>query len=342
MTISFLMCSERSGSNLITKMLDAHSAICGPATKHLINPVARNLYRYEPISASTNWQQLLQDSTQLLQAPFSVWQNEFSYVELLQAVPDGDIVALINYIFYKEAQSHNKKHVFIKENHLYELMGFLLLNFPDAKYLYQVRDPRDMALSWKLHVGHPGGVIHAARQWQKDQQNYLKNFSELKKRGRAILVRYEDLISSPKIELQRVMALFNLPFENSMLDFHQNDLTQKNAAQQPAWENLSKGLLNNNKNKYLSGLSTQEIIAIEKICCSEMLFLGYELESSDNDRKHISDLQLDELARLEKLEHQQNRPVGAEANTNAKKAFYQHQPNFSNLDWMKNNDVSNP
>lgn len=30
---TFLMCSERSGSNFITKLMNNHSQICGPSTK---------------------------------------------------------------------------------------------------------------------------------------------------------------------------------------------------------------------------------------------------------------------------------------------------------------------
>ncbi len=71
MKFSFLMCSERSGSNLITRMLDAHSGICGPATKHLINPVARNAFRYEPLERPGHWQALLDDIHHLLDADFS-------------------------------------------------------------------------------------------------------------------------------------------------------------------------------------------------------------------------------------------------------------------------------
>jgi hypothetical protein len=340
MTMNFLMCSERSGSNLITKMLDAHSDVCGPATKHLINPVARNLYRYEPITAKANWQCLLNDIDQLLRSPFSVWRCQFTLDDLHNAAAPGDIVALLKFVFMREAHSHNKTHVFIKENHLYELMTFLLLNFPAAKYLYQVRDPRDMALSWKKHAGHPGGVVAAARQWQKDQQNYLKNFSELKKRGQAMLLRYEDLISAPETELQKVMAFFQLAFEPQMLQFHQNDLTLQNAAQQPAWENLGRGILSDNKQKYRRGLSEHEIIAVEKICASEMQFFAYQPESSAAQRHACTEAHIVELARTEAATISHKRPAGAQANADAKKQFYQHEAGSSAINWMRSDDIN--
>lgn len=36
MKFDFLICSERSGSNLITKLLDNHSKYCGPTPPHLL------------------------------------------------------------------------------------------------------------------------------------------------------------------------------------------------------------------------------------------------------------------------------------------------------------------
>lgn len=42
----FLMCSERSGSNLITRMMNAHPDICRPAVKHISNVLTRNVFRF--------------------------------------------------------------------------------------------------------------------------------------------------------------------------------------------------------------------------------------------------------------------------------------------------------
>ena len=71
------MCSERSGSNLITKVLNGHKNICGPSTKHILNPVARNPFRYGDLSQSENWQQLVEDIHNLLTIDFSIWRRSF-------------------------------------------------------------------------------------------------------------------------------------------------------------------------------------------------------------------------------------------------------------------------
>jgi len=323
---SFLMCSERSGSNLITRMLDAHSAICGPATKHLINPVARNAFRYEPLELPANWHALLEDIHALLNAEFSHWRTFFSLADLAGLAAPGDLPALIRRVFAAEAEAHGKSVVFVKENQVYEFIAFLLLYFPEATYVYQVRDPRDMALSWKNNPGHPGGVCRAARQWQADQQNSLKLYSELHRLGRARLVYYEQLISEPEKVLADVLGMMGLAYEPAMLSFHESELTRANAGQQHAWSNLDKAVMTDNSQKYRSELSADEIRAIESICYSEMQHLGYrcEFDKAELDRFAAETLPAFELADTRAKAHTQ--PASVKANVEAKKRFYQRLP----------------
>jgi hypothetical protein len=323
MSMYFLMCSERSGSNLITKLLDGHSDICGPSTKHIFNPVVRNLFRYEPLSKAANWNALLQDIDRLMNVEFSVWRKTFSLDELARLAPAGDIVALIRNIFQEEAKANRKKHVFVKENHVYEFFPFLLINFPDARYVYQTRDPRDMALSWKKSPNHPGGIVRAARQWQKDQQSSLKNFNELQKLGKACFLRYEDLISEPEKHLDEVVSFLGLEKENCHLDFHGNELTQMNADMHEGWSNLSRGVISGNKEKYRKELSENEIKVIEKICYYEMMYLGYEPENELHDLDRVTSEDIDSLDKIECRDIPYCRSKGVKANMKAKKIFYQ-------------------
>jgi hypothetical protein len=320
---SFLMCSERSGSNLITRMLDAHSRICGPATKHLINPVARNAFRYEPLEQPAHWQALLEDIHALLAAEFSHWRRSFSLADLTALAKPGDLPGLIKQIFGEEAASHGKSVVFIKENHVYEFIAFLLIHFPQASYVYQVRDPRDMALSWKNNPGHPGGVCRAARQWQADQQNNLKLYSELHRLGRARLVHYEQLISDPERVLTEVLAMMGLAWEPGMLAYHESELTRANAGQQHAWVNLGKAVMADNQQKYREGLTPDEIRAIESICHYEMQHLGYrcEFDKAELDRFAGQSLAAFEAADTRAKAYSQ--PASVKANVEAKKRFYQ-------------------
>lgn len=323
MSLFFLMCSERSGSNFISKLLNGHKNICGPSTKHIINPIARNLFRYGDLSSKGNWGELLTDMHRLMNVDFSVWKKSFTYEDLQELAAPGDIKSLIQNIFLEEARANGKQHVFIKENHVYEFLPFLLTHFPEAKFVYQVRDPRDMALSWKKNPDHPGGVVKAARQWKQDQQQSLKNFHLLKKLGKAHFVRYEDLTANNELELKNIVQFLGLPFDEGVYNFHEDEVTRKNAGMQKAWANLSKGVIANNSKKYIEELSSEEVKVIEKICFYEMQHLSYVSEFSKKQLADISEIAIEALGQKEMSEIDLNRSFGVLENMKAKSAFYQ-------------------
>lgn len=319
----FLMCSERSGSNFISKLLNAHSCICGPAPKHILNPVTRNLYRYEPLNSTKNWSELIKDILNLIDIEFSFWKKKFTYNELFNSVKIGDSLGLINYIFESEAKEHQKEILFIKENKIYEFFPFLLVNYPDAKYIFQVRDPRDVALSWKKNPTHFGGIVAAAKQWKEDQQNSLKNAHLLAQSNNVVIIKYEDLVSKTELILTKILSFLSLNYETEMLDFHKDSLTKKNATMQKAWENLSKKVITDNFDKYINELSEIEIKIIEKICFDEMTHLGYKTKYSSVELSSISSAIIEEYDKEEKQVLTFQLTDGVIKNIEAKKVFYQ-------------------
>jgi hypothetical protein len=316
------MCSERSGSNLITQILNSHPQICAPATKHLINPVARNFFRYQELSSPDNWYELLQDIHSLLNADFSEWVHRFAINDLHQLAHRGDIGSLIKRIFEAEAEINKKSHLFIKENHLYEFMPFLLIHFPESKFIYQTRDPRDMALSWRKSQTHPGGIVAAAKQWAKDQKKFLPDFHTLKSIGRSHHLTYEALITEPKKTINDALTFLGLEYSGEILDFHKNETTIKNANKQKVWSNLCKPILTENSNKFTSELSNIEICMIEKTCYYEMKALGYQTIFSLNELEALSEKEMEKFASNEEKEYPANRSKGTLENIVAKRNFY--------------------
>jgi hypothetical protein len=295
----FLLCTERSGSNLIVKLLNAHSKVCGPSTKHIINPILRNLFRYGDLTNENNWNELLMDFLNLFNVDFSVWKSDFSIDEIKNNVEKGDYIGLINYIFNKEAKENGKKALFIKENQVYEFFPYLAEWFEDSKYVYQVRDPRDVALSWKKNPSHKGGVVNAAYQWKFDQQQLLKLRVLLEEKNKVISIKYEDLLTDYEFTLTRVFEFLNLEYEEKVLNFYTDSFTKKNSSTQQAWNNLSKSLIRDNSNKFLKELSSNEILAIEKICQNEMHVLGYNLHNASIDIENFDDSSITELQKEE-------------------------------------------
>lgn len=299
MEFTFLMCSERSGSNLLTKIMDSHSQYCGPSPAHLFRMLLENRLCYGDLHNLANWETLLQDAADLLRTQLGVWKTDWDG-KTLQALSDpGDLLTLLRGVYEAEARANNKTRLFIKENHLYRYVHFILAGFREARVVYLVRDPRDMALSWKRSPILRGCVIRAANVWKIDQCESLKLFAHLRDLGKIILLRYEDLISRPETELRRLCEFLEIPFEARMLDFSNNRLTTRNARRSADWQNLEKPIMNGNFHKYKAGLSEAEIRYVETLCGEEMELLGYH---PDFPRASTVDQWEEQIAGLELYE----------------------------------------
>ncbi|RMF55426.1 MAG: sulfotransferase [Calditrichaeota bacterium] len=276
MEFTFLISSERSGSNLLTKMMDNHPLYCGPSPVHIFRLILENRLSYGDLKNLKNWDMLLTDVGDLLETQLGVWKTEWNIDQLSRLVPKGDLAALFRTIFEKEAVANGKKRIFVKENHLYRYIEFILANFPDSKFVYLVRDPRDMALSWKKSPVLRGAVVRASNVWKIDQAESIKVYSLLLDVGKIICIRYEELLRNPEEELSKLCSFLDIPYHKSMLNFPQNGFTAINAQRSSAWENLSKPLLTDNFNKFQKELSIDEIKYIEALCKEEMELLGYQ------------------------------------------------------------------
>ncbi len=299
MDFHFLIATERSGSNLITKMLDAHPDVCGPAPLHILRVVAMEFHKYGDLNKKKIWQQFITDLLALTTSEFAQWNKVFTRIELENMAAVGDVPTLCRKIYEAEAKAAGKKTLFIKELWTYRYLSFLQWVFPEANYVYLVRDPRDMALSWRNNQTHSGGIVAGARQWIYDQNQTLTNFSALEKAGRGLLVRYEDLVSNSPKELNRICDLLGIAYTPKMLDFHKNALTKANADQNPLWKNLATEVIADNFHKYRSELDAQEIAIIEFICSRTMQYFGYQPESSKNISASVSNKDVTALHSME-------------------------------------------
>lgn len=317
------MCSERSGSNFITRLLNGHPEICGPAPKHLLNPLLRNVYRYGDLTVDHNWNALLEDVSNLLECGFTEWNTSFTIEELNNLSTDRRLAELVKGIYETEAKSLGKSLVFIKENHCHLYMENLINIFPDSSFVYLVRDPRDMALSWKKNRSIKGGVVQAATAWKDDQVNFSKYFNVLQQQNKGFFLSYEELVNETEVVLPNLCKFLKVDYCSTMLDFHEDELNIKNASKQDAWKNLSKAVMKGNTDKYKQELTNNEIRCIESILRYDMHFFGYSLVSHEDDLNMVTQACIENLNQVElsSLVEEQSEPV--KAVNRAKTSFYQ-------------------
>lgn len=274
----FLICSERSGSNFITSLLNGHSLVSGPSPTHLFRLFGSNIDNYGDLTKEENWNILLEDFLLNFGCKLGIWHTNITLEELRQKARSRNVAELLRIVYEKEAEYDKASHIFVKENHTYRFAPFLLDHFPECKFVFMVRDPRDVASSWVSTESIPGGVEKAVDTWMVDQSGGLALDQRLRGTDRLLLVRYEDLISDAEQCLQHITSFLGLTYEPQMLEFYQHPRTRMNAEAIHAWANLSKPVVSGNAGKFRKTLSPEDVRYVELQCFDLMKSLGYEPE----------------------------------------------------------------
>lgn len=263
----FLMCSERSGSNLITRIFGAHPGFFAPSPAHL----------FRVFSTLAPRQDVSRDISRMFDAKLGIWKLDgMPEAERLALMEDCDDTAeMIASLLNAEGALQHKNRLFLKENSSHGFLPFMESVSDDPRYVHMLRDPRDMAVSWVAAPTLRGGVVRAARRWLSDVEG-----AEAAATGGRNIVRltYEALVSRPEETLKRVCEELSVPFSEAMLEHVGNSQgVAQDAGRTALWGNLSRGIMRDNFNKFKGKLSDDEIAYIEALCGPSMTLHGYEI-----------------------------------------------------------------
>ncbi|MEX1367396.1 MAG: sulfotransferase [Nannocystaceae bacterium] len=274
-TLTFLVCSERSGSNLIRSILNTHPQIYAPEPIHLAAFWER-VPELGDLRDDDRWAALLSAIVEFLQQ----WNGtlhpslEFRVDDLLARIPRREFVAIYEYFYAQGLAASGKPRLFIKENHTAQRAGPLRAHYPGARFVYQVRDPRDFLASCKrMRRFKYGSATGALAVWCADQRAALDLQAQLAPE-QVFSGRYETLIHEPERYLEQVCALMGVPFVPQMLEFHRTPDAQRAAAHE-AWRNLGRPIMRDNSGHYAATLTAAEIALVEDHAHELMARLGY-------------------------------------------------------------------
>ncbi len=303
MQFLFLNCTERCGGNLITRIADTHSQIRGPSPTHLFRLLLLNLEKYGSLEQDRNWRKFLLDAEGIFRAKLGEWRTQFSAEEYLKFGATRNVGWLLRAIYEKEASAHGKDRLFIKENQIHRFLPQILDCFPDARFVRLVRDPRDMALSWKKAPSMRGGVIRAADVWARDQEGIQRFVASLENARRLCTIRYEDLLCKPSEQLERLCDHLGVGYEREMIRFYGESNTRDTVPMVAEWKNLSRPLMASNYNKYRQDLSAEEIGYVESVCRIYMVSHGYSVEYGEDCDRDLLKAQIEKFEIYEKPEY---------------------------------------
>ena len=159
--------------------------------------------------------------------------------------------------------------------------------FPNSRFIILTRDYRDNVLSYRNVPYEPSkSVTFYAWRWRWYNQAIL-NFIK-KNSGKTLLVRYEDLVSSPQRTIKRICIFLEIHFDNAMLNFYTHN--EKYEQHRGRIEAL-KGLRPINKKslgRHEKELTKPEQEITNYICNNVARHIGYDLPYHASSRVGIT------------------------------------------------------
>ena len=146
--------------------------------------------------------------------------------------------------------------------------------YPDARYLFMLRDGRDIAASRKKVGDFKQTVEHVADTWCKQIKKF-ENFAT-KNEGRAVFVPYEQLTLDPETELRRLMEKIDLPWSERLLDFHKLDLSiHRKPTGHLSGKQVKSPINTSSIGRWKTDLTQNEISRFEERAGETLAMLGY-------------------------------------------------------------------
>ncbi len=287
MSTFFILSSERSGTNLLRSLLASHSKIAAPPPAPIMAPFQDRAYLYHGLEEHPS--PLIEDLQTLLSLEGSAYRWEWvpDAKQVRELARGSGVIPLIASFYRAYADHFGCEHVLSKESQLFRIPYLLEQEVDDAYFIYLVRDGRDVALSERKAPSKKRPVFLLAERWRDEQIACSNAYHTFLDKGRAIFIRYEDLLDDPEGTMERLLGWAGLPMEENVFEYHQDEELQRQASRNRLWGNLNRPLMQENKAKYKEGLSKAQVALFEKVAGEFLLRSGYQLEGRERMEEEV-------------------------------------------------------
>ncbi|NNF60385.1 MAG: sulfotransferase [Gammaproteobacteria bacterium] len=224
----FIVGAPRSGTTLLAVLLDRHPLLAiPPETQFYTEFVAK--------VDATFWQQECEQVVATALAHPRIADLQLDPVEVTGLLeqygrsPAGLLRALLDCYSRKRGMAR----VGEKSPRHNEHVATILNDFPRARIVALVRDGRDVVNSmikapWAA-PGNPRRFLLFCRDWMVQMRHVERNQQRVGS-GCQLIVKYEDLLHNPEVELRQICRFLDTDYEPCMLD------TSVKTAAVPEWE----------------------------------------------------------------------------------------------------------
>lgn len=261
---------DRSGTTLLYALLASHPHISMARRSNMWRFFYR---RYGDLAQPDNFERCLHDMTHYHKMRHLRADPERIRREFRQGEPTyGRLFALLH---EHNAERAGKPRWGDKSLHIEHYAAGIFAEFPDARVIQMVRDPRDRYASVRKRFGKDTPRLGAATaRWLRAIRQGQANAGRYP--GRYRLVRYESLAREPEQTLGDICEFIGEPYDPLMLtmrgaaDYH-------DSGGNSSFDKLEPGVISTRSiGRFESVLTPSEIAFIQMMCAGEMAGLAYE------------------------------------------------------------------
>ncbi|MBP8033101.1 MAG: sulfotransferase [Bacteroidia bacterium] len=276
----FIVGRARSGTTLLQTMLDAHPSIIVPGESCVLMHLKNKYFKYK-IWNNTMVDVFLKDLFQERKLN-QFWNLNIEKIrtQIYQIPSDKRTFPLlmkIIYINYPSIFEQNKIKQIGDKNPIYTLFIKELIEiYPEAKFIHIVRDYRANIVSNRdtFSLKNIATLAHAWIYHNEKVESIKKNIP-----NKFLLLKYEDLISQPIKEMERICDFLKIEYHSSVLEYHLtlNQKIEDDISQQlkKTHGNLLQPINSNNIESWKTKLNKQDLLLSELIAGEYGTFYGY-------------------------------------------------------------------
>lgn len=280
----YIAATMRSGSTLVSNILNAHSKIQIIENFHF----KRFLYEDGSVLSKKKVEFKLREMGLRLKVRYKVRINEDQVIkeifkkkltykniydelmkEQLRINPQIQIVGEDSAMNWRFIQSFNK---------LYE----------NSKIIHLIRDPRSVFASWKKTTyqksNYWGCVLNCV-----DNMNYATYYKKKLNKNNYLAIKFEDILQNPKLFSKKISKFLNIKFEKSMVQPKKWESLFKNKFASLGWSSIEKkaidGFFTNRIDSWKSHLNKDEISFIEYFSKKNLKDWNYKIDQKNKNFK---------------------------------------------------------
>lgn len=263
----FLFGFARSGTTLLTMMMDSHPALCVPLS------VTGLWYRSIAEANSSDIPALVDQL--LSHERIALWNSTLDRDAIIQAIRPGHVEDVISAFNAAKAVADGKpRWAYMDIANLYHLPQ-LAQWFPTARFVHIVRDCRDVALSHQDYAFSEGNYLEIAEQWQEATLAAEDVGATLGQRY--LVITFEDLVTDPARTLTRICGHIDLTFDDAMLHYAERVDGKIPKYRRGLWPDIDKSPQASNAGRWRTDMSQPARLTVERAASKALSHFGYDM-----------------------------------------------------------------